>query len=118
MAGLKSYTCSKCGGILSVDREQDVLDCPFCGTQFDYVEFHSGDLLIKSSKAEEDKLSKDAQRGVIDVNDDRFTYMWTELSSKTKRYEKTGTDIDKEFKDLLNDFLKTDRELFNYKFSS
>lgn len=80
--------------------------------------YHENELLIKSSKAEEDKLSKDAQRGAIDVNDDRFTYMWTELSSKTKRYEKTGTDIEKEFKDLLNDFLKTDRELFNDKFSS
>ncbi len=50
MAGLKSYSCSKCGGILSVDRDQDVLDCPFCGTRFDYVEFHSNDLIVQADR--------------------------------------------------------------------
>jgi len=44
--------------------------------------------------------------------------MWTELSSKTKRYERIRMDIEKEFKDLLNEFTEMDRELFNDKLSS
>ena len=45
MAQLKSYTCSKCGGALIVDKEQEVYDCPFCGTKFDFQDFHGGDVL-------------------------------------------------------------------------
>lgn len=29
MANLTSYTCIKCGGVLNVDSDQEVLDCPF-----------------------------------------------------------------------------------------
>ena len=45
MAGLRSYSCSKCGGILNVDRGQELYDCPFCGTRFDTVDFHRSDLM-------------------------------------------------------------------------
>ena len=48
MSTLKSYSCSKCGGILNVDRDQDVLDCPFCGARIDYIDFHSEDLLTQA----------------------------------------------------------------------
>lgn len=80
--------------------------------------YNENELIIKSCKADEDKISKDAQKGVIDVNDAGFTEMWTELSSKTKRYERIRMDIEKEFKDLLNEFTEMDRELFIDKLSS
>ena len=45
MANLKSYSCPKCGGVLSVDIDKDMIDCPFCGSRFSYIEFHRKDLL-------------------------------------------------------------------------
>lgn len=30
MARLKSYTCSKCAGVLVFDGDQEYFDCPFC----------------------------------------------------------------------------------------
>ena len=44
MAKLKSYSCPKCGSFLDVDRDQDKFDCPFCGSQFNAVDFHGNDL--------------------------------------------------------------------------
>jgi len=44
-AKLKSYSCSSCGGVLNVDRDEDVFDCPFCGTRFDVMAFHKKDIL-------------------------------------------------------------------------
>ena len=48
MANLTSYTCIKCGGVLNVDSDQEVLDCPFCGTQIDFVVFHRKDILSQA----------------------------------------------------------------------
>lgn len=45
MAKLKSYTCSKCAGILTFDSDQEFFDCPFCGNKFDIVDFHAGEVL-------------------------------------------------------------------------
>ena len=45
MAGLRSYSCIKCGGVLNVDRGQELYECPFCGTAFDTVDFHKNDLV-------------------------------------------------------------------------
>jgi len=45
MANLKSYSCPKCGGVLSVDIDKYMIDCPFCGNRFSYVEFHKKDIL-------------------------------------------------------------------------
>ena len=45
MAVLKSYTCSKCAGILIFDSDQEFFDCPFCGTRFSSVDFHGNELL-------------------------------------------------------------------------
>ena len=44
-AKLKSYSCSNCGGVLNVDRDEDVFDCPFCGAHFDVMDFHKKDIL-------------------------------------------------------------------------
>ena len=45
MAKLKSYTCSKCAGILTFDSDQEFFDCPFCGNKYDIVDFHAGEVL-------------------------------------------------------------------------
>lgn len=45
MRDLICYTCSKCGGALTVEKTQEVMECPFCGNAFDYVFFHRGELL-------------------------------------------------------------------------
>ena len=44
-ARLKSYSCSNCGGVLNVDRDEDIFDCPFCGARFDVMDFHKRDIL-------------------------------------------------------------------------
>lgn len=51
MAQLKSYTCSKCGGALIVDKDQEVFDCPFCNTKFNFEDFHGDDVLGDAEKA-------------------------------------------------------------------
>ena len=38
MSGLKSYTCAKCGAVLSVDKLQGQLACPFCGNAIVFVD--------------------------------------------------------------------------------
>ncbi len=50
MSLLKSYTCSKCAGVLMFDSEQEFFDCPFCGTKFDAIDFHQDEIV---SQAEE-----------------------------------------------------------------
>jgi tetratricopeptide (TPR) repeat protein len=44
MARIKSYSCSKCGGILNVDIMEEYFDCPFCGSKFDVFDFHSNEI--------------------------------------------------------------------------
>ena len=48
MAVLKSYTCSKCAGILIFDSDQEFFDCPFCGTRFSSVDFLGNELLSQA----------------------------------------------------------------------
>ena len=50
MAVLKSYTCSKCAGVLIFDSDQEYFDCPFCGTRFDAVDFHGDELLQQAEE--------------------------------------------------------------------
>lgn len=45
MATLKSYTCSKCGGILNYDMDQELFGCPFCGEDFAVGNIHRNELL-------------------------------------------------------------------------
>ena len=49
MATLKSYTCSKCAGILMFDSNQEILDCPFCGNRYDIVDFHADEVLDQAN---------------------------------------------------------------------
>ena len=51
MDHLRSYTCSKCGGALIVDKDQAIYDCPFCGAKFDVMDFHEEDVLRDGHKA-------------------------------------------------------------------
>ena len=50
MTRLKSYTCAKCGAVLSVDKLQGQMACPFCGNEFDYVDFHREDLILQAEE--------------------------------------------------------------------
>ena len=45
MRDLVSYTCSACGGALTVDKSQEVYECPFCGNAYDFVQMHHDELL-------------------------------------------------------------------------
>lgn len=51
MSQLRKYTCAKCGAALIVDKEQEVYDCPFCDTKFDFDHFHGQDVLGEAGKA-------------------------------------------------------------------
>ena len=50
MSELKSYTCAKCGAVLSVDKLEGQMACPFCGNEFDYVDFHREDLILQAEE--------------------------------------------------------------------
>ena len=80
--------------------------------------YHENEQLIKECKAEEDKLNQTIPKGALYVNNDEFTEMWTELSSNSRKYEGARTDISDAFKELQNDLLKLESELFNDNVSS
>lgn len=61
MAMLKSYTCSKCAGVLNFDSDQEFFECPFCGTAFDVLDFH-GDEVIEQARSLLKNESFDAAR--------------------------------------------------------
>ena len=50
MSELKSYTCAKCGAVLSVDKVEGQMACPFCGNEFDLVDFHREDLMLQAEE--------------------------------------------------------------------
>ena len=61
MAMLKSYTCSKCAGVLNFDSDQEFFECPFCGTAFDVLDFH-GDEVMEQARSLLKNESFDAAR--------------------------------------------------------
>lgn len=61
MAVLKSYTCSKCAGVLNFDSDQEFFECPFCGTAFDVLDFH-GDEVMEQARSLLKNESFDAAR--------------------------------------------------------
>ncbi len=61
MAILKSYTCSKCAGVLNFDSDQEFFECPFCGTAFDMLDFH-GDEVMEQARSLLKNESFDAAR--------------------------------------------------------
>ena len=75
MAVLKSYTCSKCAGVLLFDSDQEFFDCPFCGTKFNVTDFH-GNEILNLAKACLKKQSYDAAKekynAVLENEPDNF----------------------------------------------
>lgn len=51
MSLLKSYTCSKCAGVLMFDSDQEFFDCPFCGNRFDAVDFHEDEIMAQAGES-------------------------------------------------------------------
>ena len=51
MSLLKNYTCKDCGGVLNFDEDQEIFCCPFCGTEFNFVDFHRTELLNQADSA-------------------------------------------------------------------
>lgn len=49
MRELVSYSCSSCGGALTVDKKQEVYECPFCGKAYDFVQMHHNELLMDAA---------------------------------------------------------------------
>ena len=75
MALLKSYTCSKCAGVLIFDSDQSYFDCPFCGTKFNVVDFHGDELLAQAAAclAQNDFIAaKDKYNSVLENEPDNF----------------------------------------------
>ena len=73
MAKLKSYTCSKCAGVLMFDSDQDFFECPFCGTAFNVVDFHADELLKQADEclAQSDfNTAKDKYGKILDNEPD------------------------------------------------
>ena len=62
MAVLKSYTCSKCGGVLKFDSDQDFFDCPFCGYRFDAADFHEEEMLVRAEESLREKAFMNARQ--------------------------------------------------------
>ena len=50
MAYLKSYTCTECGAVLSVDKLQGQFACPFCGAEFNSADFHRDELIRQADE--------------------------------------------------------------------
>lgn len=50
MAYLKSYTCTECGAVLSVDKLQGQFACPFCGAEFNSADFHRDELIKQAEE--------------------------------------------------------------------
>lgn len=75
MAALKSYTCSKCAGVLYFDSDQDFFDCPFCGTKYDVIDFHGGEVLDQAKECLEKKsydAAKDKYTAVLEKEPENF----------------------------------------------
>ena len=51
MAKLKSYSCTKCAGVLNFDEDHELFACPFCGNEFNVVELHHEELSAQGASA-------------------------------------------------------------------
>ena len=75
MAGLKSYTCSKCSGVLVFDNGRDNYACPFCGTSFQSGAFHSEELFAQANSGLEQKafeLAKEKYNLILEEDPHNF----------------------------------------------
>ena len=76
MSQLIRYTCSKCAGALIVDKEQEVLECPFCGASFGITEFQQDDVLGDGEAAlhrMEFSAAKDKFEHILKADPSNFT---------------------------------------------
>ncbi len=55
MTLLKSYSCSKCAGVLVFDNDQEFFDCPFCGTTYKAGAFHADEIFSQAKASLEQK---------------------------------------------------------------
>ena len=75
MAVLKSYTCSKCGGVLNFDSDQEFFDCPFCGERFDVADFHADELFSQAEESLKQKAfssAKEKYSAILEKEPDNF----------------------------------------------
>ena len=75
MAGLKSYTCSKCAGVLVFDSDQEFFECPFCGTGFEALDFHGEEVMEQAKellKAKSYNAAKEKYLSILINEPDNF----------------------------------------------
>jgi len=106
MAVLKSYTCSKCAGILIFDSDQEFFDCPFCGTRFSSVDFHGNELLSQADaclERREFSAAKEKYKAILAEDPRSFNALrGMLLSTIMVSSEKELSDISKLKKANLN----------------
>lgn len=106
MSGLISYSCAKCGAVLSVDKLQGQMACPFCGTEFDYIDFHREELILQggeclsrgSYEPAREKFNKILESNPSDVEAYRGLILCAQKLRSTKdlvgRYDQIWNDLD------------------------
>ena len=75
MAMLKSYTCSKCAGVLLFDSDQEFFDCPFCGTKFNAADFHGNEIMDQAKECQRKRsfdAAKEKYYAVLENDPDNF----------------------------------------------
>lgn len=106
MAVLKSYTCSKCAGILIFDSDQEFFDCPFCGTRFSSVDFHGKELSSQADaclERREFSAAKEKYKAILSEDSRNFNALrGMLLSTIMVSSEKELSDISKLKKANLN----------------
>ena len=79
MRELVSYSCTACGGALTVDKNQEVYECPFCDNAYDFVQMHHDELLnsaLYKADADRSRLMQSRNRFF-----DEFKVLRTKLIS-------------------------------------
>ena len=106
MPGLKSYTCEKCGAVLSVDKLEGQMACPFCGNEFDLVDFHREELLLQAEEClsrgayepAREKFNKVLENDPTDIVAYRGLILCAGRVQSTEdlrdRYKQAGGDLD------------------------
>ena len=51
MTLIKSHTCTKCGGALTVHNDRQQYECPYCSVFYDYEYFRSQDILDQAASS-------------------------------------------------------------------
>ena len=105
MSELKSYTCAKCGAVLSVDKLQGQMACPFCGNDFDLIDFHRDDLILQAEEClsrgayepAKEKFNKVLENDSTDIVAYRGLILCAGKVQSTKdlkdRYNQVGSDL-------------------------